>query len=271
MNIRMNRIAMIALGCCCLEPAAFGHVTVQAEQLNPADPAWKFKAIPGPSKSDIAQGATLTLTGNQWHVGGGGGAALVNGRLGCAECHGSDGRGKLVADAQPVWTWYAPNITRGGVTRDYRAADWDRIVRHGVKKDGSTATMPSMDFMQLSDQELSDAAAYYNAQQQPLVPLNASTDYALSAWVRVDGDDHLGARRLAARHEPDRRRDERDEERTHERAAQIVTYGHVITPGVKLPCTGPSMPLVAATPMLTPITATTSTPPPATTGQNQSS
>ena len=58
-----------------------GEVVVKTEQLNPADPAWHFKTIPGPSKSDIAQNASVTLVGNEWHTGGGGGAALVNGQL----------------------------------------------------------------------------------------------------------------------------------------------------------------------------------------------
>src|SRR5688572_24973413 len=36
--------------------SVFAEVSVKTEQLNPADPAWKFKQIPGPSKSDIAGG-----------------------------------------------------------------------------------------------------------------------------------------------------------------------------------------------------------------------
>jgi cytochrome c553 len=87
--------------------------------------------------------------------------ALVNGRVPCGECHGADGAGTLVADAMPVWKWHAPNITRGGVTKDYQPADWDRAIRHGVKRDGTTSTMPSIDFIGLSDQEVSDLAAYY--------------------------------------------------------------------------------------------------------------
>jgi cytochrome c553 len=87
----------------------------------------------------------------------------MHGRLPCGECHGADGAGKLVVDAQPVWTWYAPNITRGGVTQGYSGRDWDRIVRHGVKPDGTPATMPAIDFMSLSDQEVSDLAAYFQS------------------------------------------------------------------------------------------------------------
>ncbi|MDP6932202.1 MAG: cytochrome c [Myxococcota bacterium] len=88
---------------------------------------------------------------------------LANKRLGCAECHGADYAGKLVADAKPVWVWYAPNITRSGLTRDYTAADWDRIVRHGVKPDHTNATMPAVDYMRLSDREVSDLAAYIHS------------------------------------------------------------------------------------------------------------
>jgi mono/diheme cytochrome c family protein len=39
-------------------------------------------------------------------------------------------------------------------------ADWDRIVRHGIKRDGAPAVMPSEDFFKMSDRELSDVVAY---------------------------------------------------------------------------------------------------------------
>ncbi len=88
------------------------------------------------------------------------GAHLYNIRLACKECHGANLGGKLVVDAQPVWTWYGPNISKGGVTKDYTTADWDRIIRHGVKPDNTNATMPAIDYMALSDQEISDIIAY---------------------------------------------------------------------------------------------------------------
>jgi len=55
-----------------------------------------------------------------------------------------------------------PNITtgQGGKTASYTTADWDRIVRHGVKPGGLPAAMPSEDFQLMSDQELSDIIAY---------------------------------------------------------------------------------------------------------------
>jgi len=88
------------------------------------------------------------------------GRYLATVRLGCVECHGADFAGKLIVDGQPVWTWYAPNITRGGVTAAYSAEDWDRLIRHGVKPDGTNATMPAVDYAALSDQEVSDVIAF---------------------------------------------------------------------------------------------------------------
>ena len=77
----MKRWMTMGLAVLFLASIASGEVTVRTEQLNPADPAWKFRTIPGPSKSDIAQGAKVTLTGNSWEAAGADGAVLVNGNL----------------------------------------------------------------------------------------------------------------------------------------------------------------------------------------------
>ncbi|HWQ93559.1 MAG TPA: hypothetical protein VN673_17985 [Clostridia bacterium] len=63
--------------------AALAGVIVQSEQLNPADPAWTFKRIPRPSKSDLGAGAKVSAAGNPFEVAGGEGAVLVNGILPC--------------------------------------------------------------------------------------------------------------------------------------------------------------------------------------------
>jgi hypothetical protein len=57
---------------------------------------------------------------------------------------------------------HGPNLTKGkgGVTAHYAMSDWDRIVRHGVKPDGSAALMPAEDFFRMSDAELIDIVAY---------------------------------------------------------------------------------------------------------------
>jgi hypothetical protein len=107
--------------------SAFAAVQVKTEQLNPADPAWKFKSIPGPSKSDIAANATVTLHGNQWDAGTDG-SVLVNGRVPndsldlseAAVVGGTEG-GRIVIDlgrVQPVaavasYSWHEWNVDDG--------------------------------------------------------------------------------------------------------------------------------------------------------------
>lgn len=90
------------------------------------------------------------------------GKHLVEARYACIECHGKDFSGGVMVDDPAMGTWKGPNLTQGEGSRvkDYTTADWDRIVRHGVKPDGTPAIMPSEDFVGMSDQELSDILAY---------------------------------------------------------------------------------------------------------------
>jgi cytochrome c553 len=88
------------------------------------------------------------------------GKRYMESRAGCTECHGADLGGKVILDNPVMGTWIAPNITRGGLTKDYKPEDWVKILRHGLRPDDTAATMPSLDFAYFSDQELSDLAAY---------------------------------------------------------------------------------------------------------------
>jgi mono/diheme cytochrome c family protein len=67
-----------------------------------------------------------------------------------------------MVDAFPIGKLLAPNVTTGPGSRtlQYKPSDWDRIVRHGVLPDNLPAVMPSEDFQEMSDQELSDIATY---------------------------------------------------------------------------------------------------------------
>ncbi len=78
MNRKTLRLLATAaiLTCSC-----FGEVLVTTEQVNPADPAWNFKTIPRPSKSDLASGATISLLGNQPEPAAGQPSVLLNGVL----------------------------------------------------------------------------------------------------------------------------------------------------------------------------------------------
>ncbi len=94
------------------------------------------------------------------------GRHLVGSRYGCGECHGRNFGGGVMIDDPAIGRILGPNLTggKGGVTTGFRPADWDRIVRHGVKPDGTPALMPSQDFRQMSDQELSDIIVFLQSQ-----------------------------------------------------------------------------------------------------------
>jgi mono/diheme cytochrome c family protein len=90
------------------------------------------------------------------------GEHLVKTRVGCNGCHGADLGGRVLIDKVMVGYWAPPNLTSGagGVTRGFSAADWDRAVRHGVRHTGQSSSMPSTEFLNLSDHELSDIVVY---------------------------------------------------------------------------------------------------------------
>ena len=90
------------------------------------------------------------------------GAHLVQAFYACGECHGADFGGGVMVDDPAVGRLLGPNLTLGTGSRTlkYSAADWDRMVRHGVKPDGTGSPMPSKDFFAMSDRELSDIVSY---------------------------------------------------------------------------------------------------------------
>lgn len=94
------------------------------------------------------------------------GRHLVEARYACADCHGADFSGGTMVDAFPIGRILGANLTdgEGGVVSDYTFEDWDRIVRHGVRPDGTPSIMPSIDFREMSDQELADIIAYIGSQ-----------------------------------------------------------------------------------------------------------
>src|SRR5262245_21932492 len=81
------------------------------------------------------------------------GRHLLASRYACGECHGKNLGGGTMIDAPVMGRILGPNLTggRGGRTANYKASDWDRIVRHGVLPDGRPAAMPSEDFQLMSD------------------------------------------------------------------------------------------------------------------------
>lgn len=90
------------------------------------------------------------------------GKHLVEAFYACAECHGTDFGGGVMVDDPAIGRLMGPNLTTGTGSRTlaYTAADWDRIVRHGVRSDHTGSPMPSVDFFAMSDRELSDIVTY---------------------------------------------------------------------------------------------------------------
>ncbi len=93
------------------------------------------------------------------------GKHLAHSRYACTACHGVDLGGGTMIDDPAIGAVLGPNITRGAgsATHEYSMQDWDHIVRHGIKPDSTGSLMPSGDYFQMSDQELSDLVAYARA------------------------------------------------------------------------------------------------------------
>lgn len=75
----------------------------------------------------------------------------------CVGCHGSAGR---VIFADPaIGSLVAPNLTRVG--RDYDDRELERLLRHGVKKDGAAVVaMPSAAYAHLADEDVAAIVAW---------------------------------------------------------------------------------------------------------------
>ena len=114
----------------------------------------------GASATDPLAGVDLEAAALERAIGRG--RHIVDSRAVCKGCHGNDLGGASVIDIAVVAHWVAPNLTSGAgsVTKGFTANDWDRAVRHAVRHNGSTSSMPSQDFVNLTDHELSDIVAY---------------------------------------------------------------------------------------------------------------
>jgi mono/diheme cytochrome c family protein len=88
------------------------------------------------------------------------GKALYDPR--CAECHGADGRGRVVIDEGGHYV-RAPNITphpKSSVA-GYTEADWVRTIRHGVDRAGRPLLeMPCEVYSRMDDADFAALVAY---------------------------------------------------------------------------------------------------------------
>lgn len=80
---------------------------------------------------------------------------------GCVECHGAGLGGNIVLDEPAIGRMSGPNLTLGGRGRQLSDEDWERAVRHGVRRDGKPLLyMPAQEFTTLSDEDLAAIVAY---------------------------------------------------------------------------------------------------------------
>jgi len=140
----------------------------------------------------------------------------------CAACHGDDLGGKVMIDDPALGRAVSANLTRGrgGRPADWSIADWDRAIRHGVRRDGTgLLIMPSNDYAPMSDEDLAALAAYletlppvdrelppsqirlvgralYVADKMPLVPA-AAIDHAARPVAPMPGPTAEYGRYLA--------------------------------------------------------------------------
>jgi mono/diheme cytochrome c family protein len=89
--------------------------------------------------------------------------AVIATLYGCSDCHTASLAGTTMIDGFPFARLASANLTRGdgGIGAAYGDADWDRAIRHGVKKDGTPLfLMPSHEFNRMNDEELGRLIAY---------------------------------------------------------------------------------------------------------------
>lgn len=80
---------------------------------------------------------------------------------GCVDCHGANGAGRDFVNDGKGLRIAGPNITPGGVTASYQPVDWVRILRHGVKPNGTPAlVMPSEDYNRFTNDDLAALVGY---------------------------------------------------------------------------------------------------------------
>jgi len=97
-------------------------------------------------------------------------ASLANGaRLvrihACVGCHGENLGGTVMVDNPIIGRLAAPNLTMGGRGAELAPADWERAIRHAVRRDGtSLRVMPGNEFTTMADDELESIVGYIKSQ-----------------------------------------------------------------------------------------------------------
>jgi mono/diheme cytochrome c family protein len=95
----------------------------------------------------------------------------------CSDCHGEHFTGNIFAKIDRVAEIVAPNLTK--IIPTYSNAELERVIRHGVKKNGhSVYIMPSFMYFQLKEETVEKIIAYLRTLHPEPDTLNgAATDF----------------------------------------------------------------------------------------------
>jgi mono/diheme cytochrome c family protein len=78
---------------------------------------------------------------------------------GCNGCHGAQLQGAVMFDEPNIARFTAPNLTQ--LARQYSDSELERVIRHGVKPDGTSVwIMPSAMFRHFTDEDLAALVGY---------------------------------------------------------------------------------------------------------------
>lgn len=173
----MKIVGFVAAGLVCLVAVVVGFVVFRNHQLLDAKFAIAVKAPP------VAEGDEAVTRGEH----------IVHAVLACGECHGEDLGGKVMIKADELGSITAPNVT--GLR--YSDEDWARIVRHGVKPDGSPALiMPSQNYTGITDDDLADAIAYLREVPKVERVLEPTRLEPLARFLIAIGELHVTAHHI---------------------------------------------------------------------------
>lgn len=146
--VRVLKVVGILLGLLALGGGSYVYMQCSAFDASMA----KVYDVPVPNLSRSTDAAVIAR-----------GDHLVHSLAGCgvADCHGADLAGGHVVDIGPVGKMAAPNITGAGLGAAYSDGELARIIRHGIKKDGtSVRLMPAQDLSWLPDSEVVAIVSY---------------------------------------------------------------------------------------------------------------
>ena len=159
------------------------------------------------------------------------GARLAKVR-GCADCHGANLGGSVMAEDPALGRLVAPNLTMGGRGAQLEARDWERAVRHGIRRDGTPLrVMPAQELTTMADDELEAIVGYIKS-----VPPVSTTQPPLKLGPLIRGLFVAGQVNLLAAEQIDHTKSHVP----HVEPAPTANYGEYLAVGCA-GCHGPGL------------------------------